>query len=430
MNPSKRRKAGTPPISIDTHADKISFLKKGERAAELSTLAAILLLLSKGLVGILSGSIALLADAVHSLSDVFVCVAVWVGLRLAQKKPTEEFPYGYYKAETLASLGVSVAILISGVQIILESGKRFASPSPISFAVLALLVAGYSAAFSYLISQYKQKAGKAINSQALIGDGKHSMIDVYLSLTVFAGIVFSHFGTLWIEPLASLLIGIVLVKFGIGLAKDTGLILMDACLKPDHISQMKATAETVQGVKGVHGVRMRRSGPYVFGEMHVEVEEKASVEKAHQISEAIERKIKDTIKEIDSLIIHVEPAEAEAHRVAVPVSGDKGMESTFSHHLGGAPYFLFIDIDRGHIVNWFVSKNPGTELQRKRGLAAAKFLIEHKTDALLTKEIGEGPFHVLRDSSVKIYKILDSSDIKQILKALEKKELEPVISAG
>ncbi len=265
---------------MNATVDKVLFLKKGERTAKLSTLAAALLLLSKGLVGILSGSIALLADAVHSLSDVSACVAVWFGLRLAQKKPTEEFPYGYYKAETLASLTVSIIILISGAQILLESVKRLASPSSISFTVLALFVAGFSATFSYLIAQYKHKTGKEINSQALVSEGKHSMIDVYLSLTVFVGILFSHFGILWIEPLAGLLVGIVVAKVGIGLAKDPVLVLMDACLKSDRITQMKATAEAVRGVKGIHGVKMRRAGPYIFREMHVEVDESTPVEKA------------------------------------------------------------------------------------------------------------------------------------------------------
>jgi predicted Fe-Mo cluster-binding NifX family protein len=75
-------------------------------------------------------------------------------------------------------------------------------------------------------------------------------------------------------------------------------------------------------------------------------------------------------------------------------------------HLGRAPYFLFIDVDRGQIGNWFVRKNPGAELERKMGMATAKFLIEHNADVLLTKEIGEAPFHVLRDSFVKIYNSL------------------------
>jgi len=212
-------------------ADKISSLKKGETTAKLSTIAATLLGILKGAIGSLSGSIALLADAVHSLSDVFASLAVWLGLRLAQKKPTEKFPYGYYKAETLASLVVAVVILASGIEILWEAIKKFSSPSEISHSFLALTVAVFSMVLSYLLSRYKGKRGREINSQALIGESKHSMVDMYLSLAVFSGILFSHFGVLWVEPLAGLVIGIAIVRLSVGLAKDTVLVLMDACLE-------------------------------------------------------------------------------------------------------------------------------------------------------------------------------------------------------
>jgi cation diffusion facilitator family transporter len=407
-------------------ADKISSLKKGETTAKFSTIAVALLGVLKGFIGFLSGSIALLADAVHSLSDVFASLAVWLGLRLAQKKPTEKFPYGYYKAETLASLAVAVVILASGIEILWESIKKFSSPSAISFPFLALSVAILSMMSSYLLSRYKEKTGKEINSRALVGESKHSMVDVYLSLAVFIGILFSHFGVLWVEPLAGLVIGIVIVKLSVGLAKDTVLVLMDACLRPERIDRIKMIAKGVSGVKGVHDAKIRRSGPFMFGEMHIEVEEEMAVERAHAISDEIERKIKDGIKEIDSLTIHVEPSEIEACRVALPIEADKGLESKIDSHLGKASYFLFIDTEKGKVRNWFVSQNPGVGLEKKRGITSANFLIEHKVNVLLTKELGEGPFHVLKDNFVKIYKITDNIDIRQILDAFQRKELEPM----
>jgi cation diffusion facilitator family transporter len=407
-------------------ADKIPSLKKGETAAKLSTIAVAFLGVLKGFIGLLSGSIALLADAVHSLSDVLASLAVWLGLRLAQKKPTEKFPYGYYKAETLASLTVAVVLLASGTEILWESIGKFSSPSTISFPFLALSAAIFSMIFSYLVSRYKGKIGREINSQALIGESKHSMVDVYLSLAVFSGILFSHFGVLWVEPLAGLVIGIAIVKLSVGLAKDAILVLMDACLRPDRIDRIKTIAKGVSGVKGVHDAKVRRSGPFVFGEMHIEVEEGIVVERAHAISEEIERKVKNDIKEIDSLTIHVEPTEVEVYRVTIPIEDNKGLESRINPHLGKAPYFLFVDIEKGKVKNWFVSQNPSVDLEKKRGITSAYFLIGHKVNALLTKDLGEGPFHVLKDNLVKIYKIPENTDIRQILDAFQRKELEPM----
>jgi cation diffusion facilitator family transporter len=95
--------------------------KKGEKAARLSTATLFVLGVLKGVVAVLSGSLALLAGAIDTFSDVFSSVAVWVGLRIAEKKPTERFPYGYYKAETFALLIVSTVIVVSSILIMLES---------------------------------------------------------------------------------------------------------------------------------------------------------------------------------------------------------------------------------------------------------------------------------------------------------------------
>jgi cation diffusion facilitator family transporter len=160
--------------------EKAISLAEGERAARTSTIAAALLLASKWTAGTLSGSIALLADALHSLSDIVTGAAVWFGLRLSMKKPTESFPYGYYKAETLASLLVSLMIVLSGAQILVESVRRLLGPSPVSSTILALLAAGSSSLISYILAQYKSRVGKKINSQALMSEGKHSIIDSYL----------------------------------------------------------------------------------------------------------------------------------------------------------------------------------------------------------------------------------------------------------
>lgn len=92
-------------------------LKKGERAAQYSSLINLFLAIIKGIVGFLSGSIALIADSIHSFSDIFASLAVYIGLKLSRRKPDEKFPYGYYKVETFASLIVSALIIITGVEI-------------------------------------------------------------------------------------------------------------------------------------------------------------------------------------------------------------------------------------------------------------------------------------------------------------------------
>ena len=134
-------------------------LKKGEKAAKLSTIVLLLLGILKGVVSVVSGSVALLAGTIDSFSDVFSSIAVWTGLNIAKKKPTERFPYGYYKAETFALLTVSLILVVSSILIMLESFQKFFEVYVISFSDIALLAAAFSAIIYYLLAKYKGTSG-------------------------------------------------------------------------------------------------------------------------------------------------------------------------------------------------------------------------------------------------------------------------------
>ena len=140
--------------------DKRSSLKKGEEAARLSTIVLLAIGVLKGLISFASGSVALLAGTIDSFSDVFSSVAVWVGLRIAKKEPTERFPYGYYKAETLALLSVSLIIVASSILIMIDSFEKIFEVYVISFSHLALVVAALSAAVYYVLAKYKGRIAK------------------------------------------------------------------------------------------------------------------------------------------------------------------------------------------------------------------------------------------------------------------------------
>ena len=127
-------------------------LKKGEKAAKLSTIIVLTLGILKGVVSITSGSVALLAGTIDSFSDVFSSIAVWVGLKIAKKKPTERFPYGYYKAETFALLIVSIILYASSILIMLESFQKF-------FEVYVISFSGHSSRCVSVISDYLLSTG-------------------------------------------------------------------------------------------------------------------------------------------------------------------------------------------------------------------------------------------------------------------------------
>jgi cation diffusion facilitator family transporter len=404
--------------------EKNQLFRKGERAAILS--AAVLLAFSvlKGTVSVISGSVALLADSIHSFADIFSSIAVWAGLKLVQKKPTERFPYGYYKAETLALLIVAVTIVVSGVLMLKEAVDKLFEPNVLLFPSVVLAVAAFSGLVSYFLGRYKKSVGNLIGSQSLVSEGQHSMVDVYTSLVVFAGVLFASLGYPVAEVLAGLAIGLYVMKVGLWFGKDAVLVLMDACLSPQKAREMKEIAEGVRGVRGVHNLRLHKSGPVSFGEMHIEVEEALPLEKAHEISDEIEENIRKRFKDIESITIHVEPAQKRKIKVGVPVVEDKGLESRTSAHFGNVPFFAFIELENNQTKYVDVKVNRAARIARKKGIGAAQFLVDEKVDAVLAGGMGEGPFHLLRDNLVQIFVLPEQVELKEAIRLLSENKLE------
>ena len=398
-------------------------LKKGETAAKYSTLANLSLAIIKGVVGFFSGSIALLADAVHSLSDIFASLAVYIGLKLSQRKPDEKFPYGYYKFETLASLVISVIIILSGFEIVIESIKSIIAPTSISIPLFAISVALLSVVISFFLAKYKDKIGTEIGSPALINDGQHSYVDVFSSLLVFAGILGAYIGYPILQGVAGLAVALLIIYIGLKFGKNAILVLLDANLDPKTVEKIKSMAINFEGVEGVHDIKVRRSGPYVFAELHLETKRRLSIAKANEISKNLEKSVINEIADLDSLTIKIEPGKKIIFRAAVPVDKDEGLKSNISQHFAKAPYFLMIDLDKEEIKNFQLKKNPATEYERKRGLKTVEFLKNEDVDLLLFNgEVKEGPAYALSDELIDIVRTNGVKLEDMLLNAVRKVE--------
>ena len=155
-----------------------------------------------------------------------------------------------------------------------------------------------------------------------------------------------------------------------------------------------------------------------------------SVEKAARISDTIEHNIRRSIQQLDSLLVHTEPSKKEMYRIAIPVEHDKGLNSEVSEHLGKSPYFIFVDLHDDNLVSWFVVENPAGSLDKKRGIEAAHLFVRHRADALVTREVGEGPYHVLKDSSVQVLALNQKSEIRQVLDAFSRRELRTLVPSN
>jgi cation diffusion facilitator family transporter len=278
---------------------------KGIVVSRRSTFVLVILAIAKGTVGLLSGSIALLADAAHTTMDIAGSVIVWLGLRLSIRKPTDQFPYGFYKAESICALIVCIIMTLTGVEILRDSMERLYTPSVISFRPVVIAVAIGSGIVSYFLALYKEKAGREINSQGLRIESRHSMADVLNSGLVCGGILLTYLKISWAEPLAAVIISAFLLWTAFTFGKDSVFSLMDVSPHPEMRKAIEDTIISTPDVKGVHALRIRRSGPFVFVEAHVEVDGGISLERAHMIADEVQDRVKKKFKEVDSTAIHI-----------------------------------------------------------------------------------------------------------------------------
>ncbi len=377
-------------------------LRRGQVAAKYSSIVQLGLAISKGLVGFFTGSIALIADAFHSFSDIFISLAVYIGLKLSQRKPTEKFPYGYYKVETFISLIISAIIIFSGIEIIQESIDGIMNPTAVRLPLFALAIAAISAFVSLLISRYKERIGIEIGSQALMSDGRQSFIDVFTSIIVFIGIFSSYLGYPIFQGVAGFIVSLFVIYIGIKLGKDAVLVLLDVSLDDKTVNEIKSTVLSVEDVKNIHNLKVRRSGPFVFAELHLETKRGLSVKKASEITENVKKAVKDRIKNLDSLTVQIEPFKKKKLRVAVPIEDKNGLQSEISEHFARAPYILIVDVVNGEITDIVIKDNPGTKLEKKKGIKTAEFLGKEQVDVLIGSEVGEGPTYVLSDKLIDV----------------------------
>lgn len=404
---------------------KTSKFSLGERVAKVSIISMIALTILKGYVGFFYGSVALIADAINSFSDIFASTLILSSLSLAQRDPNEKFPYGYYRGETIASLLVSIMIIVSGAEIVWESANKIFNPIPISEGLLPLIAAATSAVTYYALARYKMSVGMKIGSNGLVADSKHSIVDVYAGALVFMSIIFSVAGLAIVEVIVAIAIGLYIIKEGYSLTRDSALSLMDASPYSENMDEIKEIARRVPGVADVHDIKIRRSGPVYFAEMHISIASGTSIDQAHQLSHRIESELDTVIPDLESVTIHIEPSEKTIKTIAIPVDSTDASTCTTVSHFARAPAFCVVTIVSGEVTKIHCEENPGLSVEKKRGILASDVLSKESVDILVTGDIGRGPYDILTGRLISIYKLPDKPlTVQQVATMCINNELE------
>ncbi|RKQ31253.1 cation diffusion facilitator family transporter [Oceanobacillus halophilus] len=281
-------------------------LKQGEKGAWISIIAYILLSIAKLVIAQIGNSDALRADGLNNASDVVASVAVLIGLKISRKPPDEDHPYGHYRVETIASLFAAFIMMFIGLQVIFDTIKKIingqVSHSPDLLTAWTALVA---AIVMFLVYRYNLNLSKKIESSSLNAAAQDNKSDALVSIGAFVGIIGAQFGLFWLDPLAALVVGIIICKTAWEIFKESTLTLTDG-FEESKLLEIKTSIGKVEEVKKVVDVKGRVHGNQSLLEVTVLVNPQLNVEQSHHITEDIENYLYKK-HGITHAHIHIEP---------------------------------------------------------------------------------------------------------------------------
>ncbi len=396
--------------------------KKGQAAVLRTALATVIFASLKAVAGFLTGSMVLTADAIHGASDSVTTFLAWAGIRIARKKPTRKFPYGFYKVENVTALLISGFILFAGFEIVREAWGRIGMLTP-DLPLVVMILPVLDAVFMFFIGRYELEIGQEINSQSLIADGKEAKMHVLISSVVLVGLISSFFKVPYVEPAAAILISLIIFKEGLESLKDSVFSLLDVSPSTETEEEVRKALEGVAGLRSYKNLKLRSSGPFILGEVVVEVPRSADAAKIRDISRKIESRIKEKVGRVDSFTVMAEPARSEKQTLCVPVRSDEGLNSKISEHFGRASYFLFVELEGLEVKDTYFEENPYKRKEKRAGLTAVDFVLSKNVNSVITKELGPIALHSLRDQLVDVYGTQENR-AKDAIELFKNKELK------
>ncbi len=366
--------------------DSITRSKASQKVTLVGAVIDFLLSILKISVGFIGNSGALIADGIHSFSDLLSDWVVWYAAKHAGEAPDAEHPYGHERFETVATLGLSIFLAIIGTGIIFDAAQRLSDTGQLSHAPWLLAVATLSIISKEALYWYTLIVAKKVKSDMLKANAWHHRSDAFSSIVVLIGIYGAAQGYFYLDSIAAIIVGLMIIfiawKLGIGATKE----LVDTSIDAEDITRLRTALSEIKGVNSVHSLRTRRNGHKISADVHVQVNPFLSVSEGHIISVSVERVAKDCVEGLNDVTVHIDPEDddestpyenlperAQARRILQQAlkleQCDYEIERTQLHYLDGkilVDFFLSLDylqtVDAQEINNQLssiVGKLPG-----------------------------------------------------------------------
>jgi cation diffusion facilitator family transporter len=292
------------------------------KPALLSIVSNTVLILAKVVAGSITGSVAILTEAMHSAIDLVASVVAYVSIRKADEPADENHPYGHHKMENLAAAIEAMLILVGSGVIVFEAIRRLANGGEVEKLGFGITVIAATIVINVLVSAYLYRRARETDSPALEGDAAHLRTDAMTSAAVVGGLVLVEVtGEAWIDAAVALAVAAAILVTGIRLLTRSGRVLVDEGLPPAEIAAITETVRSFgpQGVAGFHKLRARRAGARRHVDMHVQFRAGTTLEDAHRIAHQLQDAIAERVPNAD-VLIHLEPEDRVVPGTEVPAT--------------------------------------------------------------------------------------------------------------
>ncbi|MEN2675637.1 MULTISPECIES: cation diffusion facilitator family transporter [Herbaspirillum] len=291
----------------DTEHTQLDRAKAASQSTWVSVAVNLMLTLLQIMVGIFSKSQGLIADGIHSLSDLVADFVVLFANHHSKKDADEEHPYGHHRFETAASLVLGVLLLTVGVGMLWSAIVKLENPESVQEVhVVALWVACGALLAKELLFRYMLRVAKRVKSSMLVANAWHARSDAASSLVVGVGIVGNLAGYPILDPIAALIVGVMVIKMGWEFGWEALHDLMDRAVDQDEVDAIRSTLLDTPGVNGIHDVRTRKMGDMIVVDAHIEVDALISVEAGHEIAVLARQRVMQRHRVLN-LMTHIDP---------------------------------------------------------------------------------------------------------------------------
>lgn len=282
--------------------------KGGKKAAIVGIGANTLLTVLNLLVGLISGSYALISEGAHTLSDIATTIIAYTGFKIGQKPPDKEYPIGYGRAEAIAGLVITMFLVVIGYEITMGAIKKLQTPTLLTAPdSLAALMAIIGIIVNIIISTYIISLGKKINSPAIMADGQHQRADIYSSVAILIGVIIAKVGYPIFDPIIGLFIGLMIFKTAYRVGKENVENIMGKIPSQELIDEIECHANEIPKVKGAHNIRVDYLGSYAIVSLHIELDGTLTLYESHVITHDVEDNLVEKIELIKAVNVHACP---------------------------------------------------------------------------------------------------------------------------